>query len=70
MTLPYDIHRCKGVGFEEDGQINWREGCETCLRRTSPGNPDRQIYIAPPPIIAFECESLIEPERNEPCQEN
>lgn len=55
-TLPADIARCPGV--EYDG--HWREGCETCLRRTSPPASDRQVWMTPPPIIAFECEGLIE----------
>lgn len=56
MGLPYDVARCAGVEYEGE----WREGCEHCLRRTSPGNPDLQVYIAPPRIIAFWCENLIE----------
>ena len=61
--LPYDVPRCRGDGYEEDGVIDWREGYETCLRRTAPPHPDpsRQQWISPPPIIAFECEHLIEP---------
>ncbi len=58
MSLLYDIARCNGVNI--DGE--WREGCEDCRRRTEPGNPQRQSYIVPPLIIAFECEHLIEPE--------
>ena len=57
-TLPNDIARCGGVGSDEEG---WREGCETCLRRTAP-RPEIVVTIAPPPIIAFECEHLIEPD--------
>lgn len=57
MTLPYYIARCPGVGDDTEG---WREGCADCLRRTSPGRPERQAYMEPPPIIAFECESRIE----------
>ena len=55
--LSYDTPRCEG--YQADGE--WREGCEDCLRRTSPGNEYRQAYIKPPPIIAFECEYRIEP---------
>lgn len=55
-----DVARCNGVGFDEDGEWGWREGCETCLRRTAP-RPEYCSMIAPPPIIAFECEYLIEP---------
>lgn len=59
MTLPHDIARCRGVGNDAEG---WREGCEDCLRRTDPGNPDRQSYIKPPAIVVFECEYRMEPE--------
>jgi hypothetical protein len=50
------------VGFDEDGTWDWREGCETCLRRIAPRNG---VYssIEPPKIIAFWCEFLIEPEK-------
>jgi hypothetical protein len=56
-SLSGDFARCEGVGNESEG---WREGCDTCLRRTSP-RTERVSMIAPPPIIAFECEYLIEP---------
>lgn len=60
--LPYDYSRCPGVGSNEEG---WREGCGTCLRRLSPGRPDGpQVFMAPPPIIAFDCEYMIAPEAN------
>jgi len=63
MKLPNDVARCAGVGFEEDGVMGWREGCETCLRRTADYPLDVPMrLIAPPPIIAFECEFLMEPE--------
>ena len=52
MSLSYDTARCNGVGSDEDG---WREGCEDCQRRTSPGNPYRQIHMTPPEIVVFEC---------------
>jgi hypothetical protein len=55
MTLPNDITRCDGYYAE-----GWREGCENCLRRTAP-RPEQVLMISPPPIIAFECEYLIEP---------
>jgi hypothetical protein len=61
MNLPNDIARCDGVHFIEDGEIDWREGCETCLRRTAP-RPEQVQMIEPPAIIAFECEHLIEPQ--------
>lgn len=61
-TLPNDVARCDGVGFDEDGTWGWREGCENCLRRTAPRN-DVNSYIEPPAIIAFWCEFHIEPEK-------
>jgi hypothetical protein len=57
-TLPNDIARCAGVGSDDEG---WREECETCLRRMAPRTGKVQ-WMLPPPIIAFECEFLIEPE--------
>jgi len=60
MHLANDIARCDGVSYEEDGQTYWREGCELCLRRLAP-RPERVSMIAPPAIIAFQCEFLIEP---------
>lgn len=62
MKLPYDVARCAGVGFEGDGVMSWREGCETCLRRTDKADGERVVNMQPPAIIAFECEFLIEPE--------
>jgi hypothetical protein len=59
-TLPNDIARCNGISYNEDDGQHWREGCETCMRRTAP-RPKRVLFIGPPPIIAFECEYLIEP---------
>ncbi len=58
MSLSYDTARCHGVGDDKEG---WREGCETCQRRTAPSRSELAWYIMPPPIIAFECEYLIEP---------
>ena len=60
--LPDNEARCKGYGSDADG---WREGCETCLRRTAP-RPEIYLLMFPPPIIAFECEFLIEPEEEKP----
>lgn len=66
MTLPADIARCPGVGFDDPdapGGIDWREGCDDCQRRTStPSNPDRVVMMAPPQIIAFWCEHHIPPQ--------
>jgi hypothetical protein len=59
-TPPFDVARCRGVGFQEADGWDWREGCETCLRRTSPAG-EHTPWMEPPPIIAFECEFLIEP---------
>ena len=62
MSLPYDVARCDGVGYPSEdvpGAIDWREGCETCLRRTAPHNPHGQWMMEPPKIIVFECESMI-----------
>jgi hypothetical protein len=57
--LPYDVARCPGYGFKEDGEMHWREGCDDCLRRTEPGDPERQVFMRPPAVIAFECEFRI-----------
>lgn len=64
MTLPYDVSRCNGVGFEDEGGDGWiwREGCDDCRRR-EPGQLDGQSYISPPIIIAFECEYRIPKEQ-------
>jgi hypothetical protein len=62
IRLPNDVARCDGVGFDENGSWDWREGCETCLRRTSSRGDMMLIsFIHPPAIIAFECEFLIDP---------
>lgn len=59
-TLANDVARCDGEWVEDGADSGWREGCETCLRRTAP-RPQYCSFISPPPIIAFECEYLIEP---------
>lgn len=56
MKLPDDISRCNGVGDDDEG---WRDGCEKCLRRIAE-RPAKCWMMEPPPIIAFECEHLIE----------
>jgi hypothetical protein len=53
--LPNDFARCDGYGH--DG--NWRDGCEHCLRRIAP-RPNPCAMMAPPDIIVFRCEYLIE----------
>ena len=55
--LPNDVARCVGSGNDEEG---WREGCDVCLRRLSPATGDHVSHIAPPLIIVFECEYLID----------
>ncbi len=58
-TLPADVARCPGSGSDAEG---WREGCDDCQRRTSPPvNPERVWRMAPPLIVAFECEARIAP---------
>lgn len=53
-----DVARCQGVNVE--GQ--WREGCEDCMRRTSLApDPQRVLWMGPPELVVFECESRIEP---------
>jgi hypothetical protein len=57
--LPDDYARCRGDGDDSD----WREGCEDCLRRTTPCEADRlYTWVTPPPIIVFWCELRIPPE--------
>jgi hypothetical protein len=57
-TLPADVARCPG--YMADGE--WRDGCEDCLRRTSPpADPDLVLMMQPPPIIVGECEARIAP---------
>lgn len=56
--LADDVARCDGVGSDDPSE-GWREGCKNCLRRTAP-RPERVNMMEPPPIIAFECEFLIE----------
>lgn len=46
--LPNDFARCPGDGSDADG---WREGCEDCMRRTSPApDPLRAWMIATPEV--------------------
>lgn len=58
FSLAGDVARCDGVG--DASLAEWREGCETCLRRTA-DRIGRVVLMLPPPIIAFECEYIIEP---------
>ncbi len=55
--LPADVARCPG--YWADGEL--REGCGDCLRRTSPSPTDRVVWMAPPILVVFECESRLEP---------
>ncbi|MFY7914556.1 MAG: hypothetical protein ACOVPA_07785 [Rubrivivax sp.] len=46
----------------DDAGTHWRDGCEDCLRRTSPpANPHWQPWISPPAILVFFCPHYIEP---------
>ena len=59
--------RCPGIGSYEDGKWYWREGCNDCQRRLpwyGDGCEDGKGWITPPPIIAFECEYRIGPDKN------
>jgi hypothetical protein len=63
--LPLDIARCEGVGNFDDitGEMRWREGCETCLRRLAPAPEGVDVpHLQPPAIIAFWCPWHIGPE--------
>jgi hypothetical protein len=46
VTLPYDIARCPGVPGSSM--------CDTC-RRKEPGDPVRQVYMAPPEAFVSGC---------------
>lgn len=63
-SLANDVTRCDGSGSVEDGVKYWRDGCETCLRRTAP-RPKIVSMMLPPAIMGFECEYLIEPNEAE-----
>lgn len=57
--LPADVARCGGVETE----YGWREGCEDCMRRTSPPpDPERVWWMGAPLLIVFECEARIAPD--------
>ena len=57
--LAADVARCPGVEDEDD----WRDGCEDCMRRTSPPvGPECVLYVVPPAVIVFECAFRIAPE--------
>lgn len=57
-SLPADVARCSGV---EDDHGAWREGCEDCLRRTCRAYFPQTAWMAPPPMVVFECEARIAP---------
>lgn len=62
--LPADIARCPGSGSDAGG---WREGCESCLRRTTPPTDHPRVpWMQPPAVIAFECPSYIHPDNGQP----
>ena len=58
--VPNNSARCLGSGSYEDGKWHWREGCDDCQRRYGWAGG----WIEPPPIIAFECEYRIGPDKN------
>jgi hypothetical protein len=51
MTLPYDYARCEGMPMRvstlTETYAYMPHDCVQCLRRTSPGRPEWQTYIAP-----------------------
>lgn len=56
--LPGDVARCPGYSAEGE----WREGCNDCLRRTSPpADPERVWMMTPPVLVVFECDARISP---------
>ena len=60
MSTTPNTARCTGSGSYEDGEWHWREGCDDCQRRYGWAGG----WIEPPPIIAFECEYRIGPDKN------
>ena len=60
MSTTPNTARCPGSGSYEDGKWHWREGCDDCQRRYGWAGG----WIDPPPIIAFECEYRIGPDKN------
>ena len=57
--VPNNSARCLGSGSYEDEKWYWREGCDDCQRRYGWAGG----WIDPPPIIAFECEYRIGPDK-------
>jgi hypothetical protein len=58
FTLPATVARCDGVMIDWE----WREGCETCLRRTvSAPEPETTPRIVPEDVLVFECFALLNP---------
>ena len=45
-ALANDVARCDGVG-SDDPDEGWREGCESCLRRTA-SRPEVYLVMEPP----------------------
>ncbi len=56
--LPADVARCSGF-VADDGSL--REGCDDCLRRTDRSYLPLVAWMAPPPIVVFECEARMAP---------
>jgi hypothetical protein len=61
-TLPANADRCAGMWVVDSLGGEWREGCEDCLRRTTPPPESGATWMEPPLIVAFWCEGLIQPE--------
>lgn len=59
--LPSNVARCPGVREWEGLEWEWRDGCEDCRRRSSPGRPDLPM-LTPEAIIVFECPWRIGPD--------
>ena len=56
MTLPYDYSRCTGRLLPDS---TLHADCINCLRRTSPGRPEYQVYTLAPPLDGERCPSRI-----------
>lgn len=56
--LPADVARCSGAEAD-DGSL--RDGCDDCRRRTDRSFFPQAAWMAPPPLVVFECEARIAP---------
>ena len=57
VNLPYDYSRCTGRLLPDS---TLHADCINCLRRTSPGRPEYQVYTLAPPLAGERCPSRIE----------